>query len=373
MTLGRFNTTVIQTLPAIVAFAFLYTLLAAEPLMLDVLPVFSEPRLLPEIINDSASRMETTNTSQNADALDLLPFYNDSGYGYIGSKGEVSFMSKRQGSIALTDSMIVRRQNSQTPIEVISPFGRVEAQFQKSGLPFTSNGRAFIFRADLSGLCEVDQTGNIVWEKEFSTILTAFFVTGQFVAAGRLDGIIEILDKSGNPRFIIDPDMEADDPITGLAMDEANSSLIVTEGTVVQSITLILLGDGTYKHILSRKLSSVQLQETACSFTPESGIALIERENYLAILNLSKNEEKLLPTNGLSSRLFRVIGVNGLLKGHSFFAGTPGKFWLGTVSVYGRLLSMIPVIGELPSVLELKSGLGFSTGQYVFVMNWEER
>jgi hypothetical protein len=142
-----------------------------------------------------------------ADAADasagqrVYPFQIGDRFGYVSAAGVVARADTALYRVALSDRGFVNYTRLGTDWIMRAPDGRRLLSFSGNGYPMLSpdGGRLFNVKGDLSGLIELDASGEPLWSRDFPSLMTSASLRGDSLLVGLLDGGTVLVNRQGFP------------------------------------------------------------------------------------------------------------------------------------------------------------------------------
>ncbi|HYW83562.1 MAG TPA: hypothetical protein VFB30_09920, partial [Spirochaetia bacterium] len=147
------------------------------------LPVWSVTLPDPGSLQPSTS----VRASDNAKAI-AAPFQLGGLFGYAAANGDILHAEKTLFRVTVSQAGFVNYTRLGTNWILQNARGARVFSFSGYGYPLLSDdgGRTFIVKADLSGLIEIDRAGDVVWSRDFPSVLTTVSVPGDNLLVGLL-------------------------------------------------------------------------------------------------------------------------------------------------------------------------------------------
>ncbi len=284
----------------------LYLVLGTEPLQVDLLPIPIAIRQIPELLESSVPRRD----------------------------GEI------QASVSLPPGVAQEGKQARYITETgkLGDSGNPRRSIDTVGIPFISGGRQFLIRQDQSGVLEFNETGRILWEKEFSSIMTCFAATRNLIVAGSLDGRILALGNEGQTLLDMIPGESRIPVVYGLAISENNSRIAVIFGLYPQIVMILEKRKDSYRELFRLPLNLELRRQIPCSFLDGGDVLVFERSGGVAILDVRKKALDFRPSESMASTFESNISQNCV-------AFLSGNFEETRLKIYG---SGAMILADIP-------------------------
>jgi hypothetical protein len=182
----------------------------------------------------SINSLETTHPPlmQETVPLDRLsPFNQNKHVGYVDDAGIIVTNQVQKGYVSLSQEYWTDYMSVPDTIEIKDPYNNVIMTIQDpQGYPVFLDNRIFIVGPECQLLQEINQDGSVAWTYYFAAPVTTLDAKAGLVAAGSLDGTIELLDNQGKQIFSFIPGGSRLSTITGCALSQDGSKLALVSG-----------------------------------------------------------------------------------------------------------------------------------------------
>ena len=129
------------------------------------------------------------------------PFVLGNLFGYIGVDGNLLFADKIEYGISIGRQGFFNYSRIPGHLVFQNPDGRVSQTLETRSYPVFMNERLFLVSTNRAGLAEWDVNGNLMWEREFTSLITCMDSNEENLLIGLIDGRIIIIGREGNILF----------------------------------------------------------------------------------------------------------------------------------------------------------------------------
>jgi hypothetical protein len=151
--------------------------------------------------------------------------------------------------------------------------------------------RIFLVNSERTSLSALDDSGQIVWTHDFSSLITTIDGGGGFVIAGLLHGVVEILDSRGQRVFSFEPGGSRLSVITGCAISKDAARIAIVSGIDPQRFLLLErygdTGNIEYKTVYHQFLEEGTRQPVHVAFVDNDRRVAFERQDGLGLYDIS--------------------------------------------------------------------------------------
>lgn len=277
----------------------IYFFTAARPIPLETV---LRPRWLSSLESDypvpAGGRLSETadvsDTGADTDFGVLFPFVLGSRFGYVDSNGRFSINQIKKGEIYLSENLWSEYETEPERIEVRDKLN--EAAFtieDPRGYPCFLDGRIFLVGSEQNSLSEIDGSGNVLWTYEFAAPLTCIDAAAGLVLTGSIDGVVELLDKTGKQVFFFEPGGSRYATITGCVISRDASRLGIISGIDDQRFLMLERFDdanGEYQVVYHDFLEDGFRRPVHISFIDQDRRIIFEREGGVGVYEISSRK-----------------------------------------------------------------------------------
>jgi hypothetical protein len=266
----------------------------------------------------------------------LIPFELGSHFGYIGDDGRFTINQLKKGRVSLSGGYWTEYDALPESIQIMDPYNKPVLEIENpGGYPLFLDNRIYILGDEQNSLSALDQDGKTLWTHDFPAPLTCVDGAAGYVLAGTLDGVVELLDSSGQsiiPAF--EPGGSRLSVILGCAISADASRLAMVSGIDDQRFLLLERAGDTYKVVYHEFLTDGFRREVYVAFVENDSRVVYEREGGLGLyeiasrtsITLSLDGELIAMDNtGGGQYLFAITALDSPNKSGGSLGGKPGK------------------------------------------------
>ncbi len=278
----KLRVTVAVTITLGIAYFFLFATPLPKPLSLT-------PRWV-----SAVQPSQAYDSSAHGDASDLLSFELGDRYGYFDKdKGVVSSATRGYGE-SITDSGFAAWEMKPGPVSFKDPKGTILFTATLQGYPFMSGERRFVVSSNQAEIAELGPTGNLLWSRDFPSILTAFASNEDIAVLGTLDGRIFAIDSKGRELLSFAPGGSRIACVYGLAVSPDGKTIAATTGLDRQRVIVLEKREEAYRVTWHRWTDSDFRRPVAMSFTPDGRELVFETSKGFGIYDVASRRENVL-------------------------------------------------------------------------------
>jgi hypothetical protein len=284
----------------IIVFFVAYFILAARPIPREIVLA---PGWISSLETGAPVRIDinTKNEASSASGK-LFPFTLGSRFGYVDNSGEFTINMVKTGEIDYGENMWTEYPAEPANIEIKNLSGETTINIPNPrGYPILLDNRVFIINGDMNALSEINGKGEVIWSYEFGSVLTCIDVAAGLVITGSLDGVIGILNDSGERIFYFQPGGSRKEVIVGCAISRDGSRAGIVCGVDQQRFLLLeRLGasGGDYKVIYHEFLDTGFRRAVTVAFIDDDSRIIYEREGGLGCYNTKARRAIFVPLDG---------------------------------------------------------------------------
>jgi hypothetical protein len=231
-----------------------------------------------ELVARPAWAVSVDDAASGGDAAGAAPFRLGDTFGYVRPDGTLLSKEKTLFGVSLSAAGYVNYTRLGTDWIMYDPAGRRLFSFSGRGYPLLSadGARLFNVKSDLSGLIEMDKTGEPAWERDFPTMMTSVSLQGDAVLVGLLNGSLQLLNRHGSPVFELVPGGSRLPVIMGCALSPDATLLASVSGIDPQYLAVFQGSGSSYTVLGKSRLPSELRREVRMSFSPDSRFLAFE-------------------------------------------------------------------------------------------------
>ena len=178
------------------------------------------------------------NPSRVAPTDSLVPFRNETEFGYVTTDGALFSVDTIFHNVALNSSGYVNYSSIGTELVFQSPVGTIEAMLPTRGYAHFFRGRLFVLATNASRIEEWSTGGELIWERDFGSLITSIDVRAAASVVGLLDGRVQVQDAAGNIDFEETLSGSHINAVYGCALGNDERTLAVVHGLSPQKLSV---------------------------------------------------------------------------------------------------------------------------------------
>jgi hypothetical protein len=271
----------------------IYFLAAARPVPREIILA---PAWISSLESESPVLLKNSNMQGQ-----LLPFTLGSNFGYIDSDGKFAINKIKKSDIYLDEKMWTETESSPSGIEIKNILQETVINIDNAkGYPVLLDNRVFVLGSNQNELSEIGSGGNILWTYEYGAPLTCIDAAADLVLTGSLDGMIEILDSTGNRIYYFEPGGSRYAVILGCAISRNGSRVGIISGIDKQRFILLerFANTNEYRVVYHEFLETGFRRPVHISFIDEDRRIVFEREGGLGCYSSGSRRAIFIPLDG---------------------------------------------------------------------------
>ena len=211
----------------------------------------------------------------------VAPFRLGDLFGFATGDGRFLHVERTLYQVALSRRYFINYSRLGTDWIMRNPEGGRVVSFSGFGYPVLSadGARLFMVKSDLSGLIEVDKSGDPAWSRDFPTMITSVSLQKERLLVGLLNGSVVILDGKGVPVFENSPGGSRIPAVFGVALSPDGDLLASISGIDPQYLTVLGRDGASYTGLARTTLGTDFRREARMQFSPDSRYLLFEGRN----------------------------------------------------------------------------------------------
>ncbi|MDR0525254.1 MAG: WD40 repeat domain-containing protein [Spirochaetaceae bacterium] len=250
----------------------------------------------------------------------VLPFFlgnrRAGHFGYVDKDGNftVNQSLKEHHNVYLSPTAWAEHTAIPKSIEVRNALNQPVVTIEDAfGYPMILDGRMFLINSALTSLSELDETGGVRWTYDFASYLTVIDGANGLIAAGLLNGSVEILNDQGRRIFSFEPGGSRISVIYGCAMSQDGSRIGVIAGADLQRFLLLERfaggsGGPEYKVVYHEFLEEGFRRPVHIEFVDKDERIAFERQGGLGLYEIRSRTSLKLPLEGEIKELDSIGG-----------------------------------------------------------------
>lgn len=229
----------------------------------------------------------------------LVPYLSDAAFGYFDADGEFAFVKRRGERTVLSDRYWADFGRTPEGIGLHGSDGELLFSVVENGYPYFADGRVFIVGAEQNSVAALDDSGKVVWRRDFPAPITCADAAAGLVLFGLLDGTIELIDSKGARVFAFEPGGSRLPVIAAARLSPDGKRIALISGIDPQRFVLLSRSGQTYKVGHHEYMDRGFRRPVQLAFVDGADYVAFERENGgLAVHDVSSRKTALLDMRG---------------------------------------------------------------------------
>jgi hypothetical protein len=243
----------------------------------------------------------------------LLPFQLGDRFGYVDPEGHYAINQVKKGYVELSEELWAEYEAVPETLGILDPQNNPVLSIENGqGYPKFLDKRMFLIHGEQNAVSEVDPSGKILWTYDFAAPLTCIDAAAGLVAAGTLDGSVEVLNSAGKPIFSFVPGASRIPVILNCRLSQDGSRLAIISGIEDQRFLLLERFGDSYKVVYHEFLEDGFRRAVYLAFVDQGNRIVFEREGALGIYEINARNSLKLPLEGKIMALDET-GSDGIL------------------------------------------------------------
>jgi hypothetical protein len=221
-------------------------------------------------------------------------------FGFVDSDGSLLYKDAPLFRVALTDAGFINftRMGSTWIFQDIR--GERIFSFTGSGYPMMSRDAERVFTAttDLTGIREYDRGGELLWSRDFPSLITCVSLGRDGVLVGMMNVTLQLLGRSGEVLADQTPAGSRISVILGCAQSEDGASIAAVSGVGGQYLTVLEKQGSSYHQVSRVLLGSDFRREVRIAFSPDGTYCAVEGSRAVQLYDCSSRRLLAMPLNG---------------------------------------------------------------------------
>jgi hypothetical protein len=210
--------------------------------------------------------------------------------------------------------------------------------------------------------------GETLWQRSFTSPITALSQGTDLLAVGELGGKIHLLGPDGQEEAIVTPTGSQESVIYNLALSAAGDKLISISGVCPKRFFYWERQGNELRAFYDRTLQDVGLSPSYLAFSKDETMALYQDRNDLVIYHIADDTLQVLPVEGeVHSVQIDPITQNFIVLQKTNEGGRIDFYTSGA-----DLLSRSAFRGDLKGALWAKGRVLLSLGDRIQILSWDQ-
>jgi hypothetical protein len=266
-------------------------------------PIPAETILTPQWFISLESNYSTAKPVDSSQNTALVPFRLGNRYGYVDAAGNFAINQAQQGYVSIASDYWAEYGAIPESITVYNPANEIKVTINDThGYPMFLDKRIFLVNSERTSLSALDDSGQIAWTHDFSSLITTIDAANGFVIAGLLHGEVEILDSRGQRVFSFEPGGSRLAVITGCGISKDATRIAIVSGIDPQRFLLLErygdTGNIEYKTVYHQFLEEGTRQPVHVEFVDNDRRVAFERQGGLGLYDISARTSLKVPLEG---------------------------------------------------------------------------
>ncbi|MDR1326533.1 MAG: WD40 repeat domain-containing protein [Treponema sp.] len=266
-------------------------------------PIPAETILTPQWFTSLESNYSIAKPVDPSQNTALVPFRLGNRYGYVDAAGNFAINQAQRGYVSITSDYWSEYDKIPESITVHNPANEIAVTIDGThGYPMFLDKRIFLVNRERTSLSALDDSGQIAWTYDFSSLITTIDAANGFVIAGLLHGAVEILDSNGRRVFSFEPGGSRLAVITGCGISKDATRIAIVSGVDPQRFLLLeRYGDTEnieYRTVYHQFLEEGTRQPVHVEFVDNDRYVAFERQDGLGLYDINARTSLKVPLEG---------------------------------------------------------------------------
>ena len=273
--------------------------LTALLLILLSLYVFIFPlRLKNEIIIEPAFALDLYGPTEMEQLDPGIPFRAGNRFGYISPEGNILFLDRTLYDVTLSSEYFINYSRVAGNLVIQTADGEFFASVDHRGYPLFLEDRLFLFSTNRSSISELDTQGEVLWRREYVSIITAVDVQNDLLVVGLLDGRCQVLDRDGSLLNDLPLRVSRIAAVYGCALSSDGTLVAVIHGIDEQILSLFQIDGADNEFLASKNIKDQFRRRRHLFFTEDSTHIALAAELSVLLVSVSDFSEIVVPLSG---------------------------------------------------------------------------
>ncbi len=221
-------------------------------------------------------------------------------FGYVTPAGKLAHLGRSLFQTALSSAGYINYTRVGTDWIMRDPDGRRLLAFSGTGYPLLSadGRRVFVVSPDMTGLAEVDSSGDTAWSRDFPAIMTCASLEGDYLLVGLLNGSLQLLGKRGGLLYQGHSPASRISVIYGCAVAPDGSAIAFVSGIEPQVLSVLQKSGSSYNGALRETLATDFRREVRMGFSPDSRFLYYENGSGVGLFEPGDDRSQSLSIPG---------------------------------------------------------------------------
>jgi hypothetical protein len=280
-----------------------------------------------------------------ASAASTAPFQLGDLYGFVSPDGQIVSLARTPFRVALSRRGAVAYTRIGGTWMLDGPSGQALASFSGDGYPLLSpdGDRILLVKTDLTGLRELEETGDTAWTRDFPSMLTSVAIAGDWLAAGLLNGSVSLVDRRGAIVFEHAPAGSRIAATFGVAVTADGGRLAAVTGIGPQQLTIWRRSRDGYTPSARVPLGSDFRREVRVAFSADGRSLACEAADAAAIVDAAGGDRSMVALPGRVTGLAFLGPADGRAGAWLVAARDGASAEIAAVRPPGAVLARVPI------------------------------
>jgi hypothetical protein len=290
-----------------------YVFAAARPIPVETILI---PRWISSLESDYSSLMKEDGEPTGEY---LVPFKLGNHFGYVDAQGRFAINRVLRGAegaaagVSLSERRWAEFDATPEAIAIRGPEGEALMTIENArGYPLFLDGKVFLIGEEQTSLSLLDEGGNPLWTYDFAAPLTSIDAAADLILTGSLDGMVELLDRSGKRVHAFEPGGSRLAVILGCRISQDGSRLAIISGYDDQRFLLQERFGGSYNTVYHEFLGDGFRHAVHIAFIENDAWIAFERQGGLGLYEIKTRRSVKAPLKGTMAALDET-GGDGLI------------------------------------------------------------
>lgn len=298
---------------------------------------------------------------ENAPAF---PFTGQNMFGYLSEEGAIAYSEPVVFEIAASSDYFINYSSVSETLLIKNPAGEIVSTIAAVGFPFIRNERLFLLDVDRCGISEWDFSGEKLWEKRYSSIITCFDCNNSEALVGLMNGNILLYNREGEYLYRDEFTGSRVPIVYGLAISSSGAYFAVIQGLDPQQLMLFQRREEGYVPAFSKENEHPVRREIFLQFGADEAYLFIEQDEMLSRLAVRRKTVTEFP---LAGRPFDVA-YSRAYRSHFIHSGNRKQAAVDMYSEGGMHIGRFYINPE-SSVTFLDNSFFLQRGEYIHLLS----
>lgn len=208
-------------------------------------------------------------------------------FGYVHEEGEISVLDRVTYDVVMDEERYINYSSVSDHHVFLDTTGQILMSVETRGYPILSSGRYFTLRGDMVSLSERDDEGELLWSRDFQSIITGLAVNKEFIALGFLDGDFLVLNSRGEIISDFQPAGSRIRVVYGVALSDDSRNAAIISGIGPQKLSILEQRNGTFIPIFNLELEDEFRRPVYLGFSDDGAFVGYETSGGIKYLDFS--------------------------------------------------------------------------------------